>query len=115
MPPPTLDYRRPLRDQRPLPWYKTDLAPAAVAAAIILVVNGWLVWSADTGWGFWVWVFVLIPLANAILAGALLACSPVVRWISGMSTSLHVRVTLFGCAIAVAADAAIVFARLHGC
>jgi hypothetical protein len=111
MPRPTLDYRRPLPEERPLPWYQSDLVTAAVTAAIILAANGWLLWNADTGWGFLFWAFVLIPIANGLLAAVLLACSPIVRLVSGMSASLHVWVTLVGCGGAVFVDAAVILLR----
>ena len=100
MPQQTLDYRRPIREEPALPWYKTDLATAAVTVAIILAANGWLVWNADKSSGFWLWVFVFILGANGVLAAVLLACSPIVRMVSGVSASLHVWVTLIGCAAA---------------
>jgi hypothetical protein len=115
MPQQTLDYQRPIRDEPALPWYKTDLATAAVTAGMILAANGWLVWNADKSWGFWLWVFVFIPVANGVLAAVLLACSPIVRIVSGVSASLHVWVTLIGCGAAIFVDAAIIFAQLHGC
>jgi hypothetical protein len=71
----TLDYRRPIREKAALPWCRTDLAPAAVTAAIILAANGWLLWNADKSWGFWLWVFLIIPVANGVLTAVLLACS----------------------------------------
>ena len=101
MPQQTLEYQRPIREKTALPWYKTDLATGAVTVAIILAANGWLVWNADKSWGFWLWVFVFIPVANGILAGVLLACSPIVRIVSGVSASLHVWVTLIGCGAAI--------------
>jgi hypothetical protein len=115
MPQQTLDYQRPIREKPALPWYKTDLATAAVTVGIVLAANGWLVWSADKSWGFWLWVLVFIPVANGVLAGVLLACSPIVRIVSGVSASLHVWVTLVGCGAAIFVDAAIIFAQLHGC
>jgi hypothetical protein len=86
-----------------------------VTAAVILGVNAWLVWHADKSWGFWLWAFFLIPAANALLTGALVACSPLVRLVSGASAGLHVRVTLLGCLLAVIIDAAIIIHLLHGC
>ena len=88
------------------------MTTAGVTVAVILVANGWLVWFADKSWGFWVWVFVFVPLANAALAVVLLACSPIVRRVAGMSAALHVWVTLVGCAIAVFVDAAIIIGWL---
>jgi hypothetical protein len=111
----TLDYRRPVREEPALPWYKTDLAASGVTTGIILAADGWLVWNADKSWGFWLWVFVFIPVANGVLALVLLACSPIVRKVSGVSAWLHVWVTLIGCASAIFVDAAIIFAQLHGC
>jgi hypothetical protein len=115
MPQQTLHYQRPIREEPALPWYKTDLAAAAVTVGIIFAANGWLVWNADKSWGFWLWVFVFIPVANGVLAAVLLACSPIVRMVSGVSASLHVWVTLIGCAAAIFVDAAIILAQLHGC
>lgn len=115
MPQQTLDYQRPIREKPALPWYKTDLAAAGVTAGVILAANGWLVWNADKSWGFWLWVFFLCPAANGVLAAVLLACSPIVRSVSGMSASLHVWVTLIGCGAAVVVDAAVIFAQIHGC
>lgn len=115
MPKQTLDYRRPIREEPALPWYQSDLAAAAVTAALILAANAWLVYVADKSWGFWVWIFILIPIANGLLASVLLACSPLVRIVSGMSASLHIWVTLIGCGAAVFVDAALIFAQLHGC
>ena len=115
MPQKTLDYRRPTREKPSLPWYKTDLVTAGVTVAIILAANGWLVWNADKSWSFWPWGFVFIPIANGLLAAALFVCSSIVRMVSGVSASLHVWVTLIGCAGAVFVDAAVIFAQLHGC
>ena len=115
MPQQTLNYRPPIREKPALPWFKADFATASVTAGIILAANGWLLWNADKSWGFWLWVFFLIPAANGVLAAVLLACSPIVRLVSGMSASSHVWVTLIGCGAAVLVDAAIIFAQLHGC
>lgn len=112
MPQQTLDYRR--HEESPPLWYRSDWATAVVTIGIILSTNGWLVWSADKGWGFPLWVFALIPLANGVLAVLLVVCSPIVRRIFGTPMSLHVWITVIGCGTAVLVDAALIFALLHG-
>src|SRR5690554_5742913 len=109
MPNKILDYRRPIRVTPGLPWYRSDLVAACGMVGIILLVNGFMLDMADRDL-YLLWIIFYIPLVNGALASVLLFCSPIFRAISGMSASLHVWVTLIGCAAAIVIDIAIFFA-----
>lgn len=82
---------------------------------LITAVNFILVHMADRSWGFFGWVFGIIPATNLILGLFLLALCPLVRALTGWSAALHVCVTVIGCILAVMIDAAIILSQLHGC
>ena len=65
-----------------LPWRRIDLAMAGLMGLTIVGVNVWLVSVADASWFLRLWVFGVIPIANAILGAVLLAWSAVIRHVT---------------------------------
>ncbi|HET6249822.1 MAG TPA: hypothetical protein VFE47_19185 [Tepidisphaeraceae bacterium] len=101
-----LDYHRPVPT---LPWYRSDLLMAPIPIVAIAGVNGWFLMHMDQGWGFLFWIVLGIIPANAALFLALLAMTPLVRLITGMSASLYVWLTVACSVLAAIGDVAYLF------